>query len=199
MALGEPNAAQQASIHQILRAGWYLLELIDDILDMALIESGKLVLSLEATSLNEVLQGCEEMIQTQAQQNHITVSFLPPAHPVFLNADASRVRQVLINLLSNAIKYNTKNGAVEVSCSQRGAGRVRVQVRDTGHGLPAEVVSQLFQPFNRLGQEKGLTTGTGIGLVMSQRLVKLMGGDIGAESTVGVGSVFWFELNLAPD
>ena len=166
MALGEPNAAQQASLHQILRAGWYLLELIDDILDMALIESGKLVLSLETTSLNEVLQTCEEMIQTQAQQSHITVSFLPLAHPVFLNADASRVR---------------------------------IQVRDTGHGLPAEVLGQLFQPFNRLGQEKGPTTGTGIGLVMSQRLVKLMGGDIGVESTVGVGSVFWFELNLAPD
>ena len=199
MALGEPNAAQQASLHQILRAGWYLLELIDDILDMALIESGKLVLSLDTTSLNEVLQACEEMIQTQAQQSHITVSFLPLAHPVFLNADASRVRQVLINLLSNAIIYNTKDGAVEVSCSQRGAGRVRIQVRDTGHGLPAEVVGQLFQPFNRLGQEKGPTTGTGIGLVMSQRLVKLMGGDIGVESTVGVGSVFWFELNLAPD
>ncbi|MDP2000475.1 MAG: ATP-binding protein [Rhodoferax sp.] len=198
MALGAPSAAQQASLHQILRAGWYLLELIDDILDMALIESGKLVLLLEPTSLSEVLKDCEEMIQTQAQESHIRVNFLPPAHCVLLNADASRVRQVLINLLSNAIKYNTKDGAVEVSCSQRGAGRMRIQVRDTGSGLPAEAVDQLFQPFNRLGQGRGLTPGTGIGLVMSQRLVKLMGGDIGVESTVGVGSVFWFELNLAP-
>jgi CheY-like chemotaxis protein len=105
------------------------------------------------------------------------------------------LKQVLINLLSNAIKYNRANGTVVVECAKRSAERMRISVRDTGAGLPPDMLSQLFQPFNRLGQERSREEGTGIGLVMSKRLVELMGGVIGVESTVGAGSVFWFELN----
>jgi CheY-like chemotaxis protein len=103
---------------------------------------------------------------------------------------------VLINLLSNAIKYNREHGSVEVHCEIAGPERVRISVKDTGAGLPPAKMAQLFQPFNRLGQENSAEEGTGIGLVMSKRVVELMKGVIGAESTVGVGSVFWFELLL---
>jgi CheY-like chemotaxis protein len=100
----------------------------------------------------------------------------------------------LINLLSNAIKYNTDQGTVEVKCSLGTSGRIRISIKDSGEGLPPEKLAQLFQPFNRLGQENGTEEGTGIGLVVTKRLVELMGGTIGVESTVGVGSEFWIEL-----
>jgi CheY-like chemotaxis protein len=104
---------------------------------------------------------------------------------------------VLINLLSNAIKYNREGGSVEVNCRVMAEQRLRVSVSDTGEGLAQEKLVQLFQPFNRLGQEAGSEEGTGIGLVVSKRLIELMGGAIGVDSTVGLGSVFWFELHLA--
>ena len=106
-----------------------------------------------------------------------------------------RLKQVLINLLSNAIKYNQPNGSVVVDYTKSTAERIRISVRDSGAGLSPDMLAQLFQPFNRLGQERSTEEGTGIGLVMSKRLVELMGGLIGVESTVGLGSVFWFELN----
>ena len=119
--------------------------------------------------------------------------------PYFVDADRTRLKQVLINLLTNAIKYNQANGTVVVECSMNTPNRVRVSVRDSGAGLPPDMLMQLFQPFNRLGQERSTEEGTGIGLVMSKRLVELMGGMIGVESTVGSGSVFWFELNSATE
>ncbi len=111
--------------------------------------------------------------------------------------DRTRLKQVLINLLSNAIKYNQPNGTVVVDCTRSDPEHTRVSVKDTGAGLPPDMLMQLFQPFNRLGQENKTEEGTGIGLVMSKRVVELMGGVIGVESTVGVGSVFWFELHSA--
>jgi CheY-like chemotaxis protein len=107
------------------------------------------------------------------------------------------LKQVLINLLSNAVKYNQAGGTVVVDCAATIPDRVRINVRDSGAGLSPEKLSQLFQPFNRLGQERGTEQGTGIGLVMSKRLVDLMGGVLGVESSVGVGSVFWVELDAA--
>ena len=191
-----PAAKQKASIDQILQAGWYLLELINEILDLALIESGKLSLSSEPMSLNEVMSDCQAMIEPQAKKSGISLSFPRFDSLYFVNADRTRVKQVLINLLSNAIKYNKAGGAVAVETIESTAQRIRISVKDTGEGLSAEKLGQLFQPFNRLGQESGTEQGTGIGLVVSKRLVELMGGAIGMESTVGKGSVFWIELNL---
>ena len=195
-----PTPSQTASIDQILHAGWYLLELINEILDLAQIESGKLALSLEPTSLAEVMLECRAMIEPQGQKRGIRMTFPQFDLPCFVDADRTRLKQVLINLLSNAIKYNQPDGTVVVEVD-RAAGtpeRTRVSVKDTGAGLPPDMLLQLFQPFNRLGQERNSTEeGTGIGLVMSKRLVELMGGEIGVESTVGLGSVFWFELNSA--
>ncbi|MBE0474819.1 ATP-binding protein, partial [Rhodoferax sp.] len=192
-----PSPAQAASIGQILTAGWYLLKLINEILDLALIESGRLSLSLEPTSLHDVLRDCEAMIAPQARQKGIRIKFAPVDDDCFVNADRTRLKQVLVNLLSNAIKYNRRNGSAEVSYKMHSAGRLRINVRDSGEGLSLSKISQLFQPFNRLGQEAGSEEGTGIGLVVSRQLVGLMGGEIGVTSTVGVGSVFWFELDAA--
>jgi PAS domain S-box-containing protein len=194
-----PTPSQTASIDQILHAGWYLLELINEILDLAQIESGRLALSLEPTSLPEVMFECQAMIEPQGQKRGIKMTFPDFDLPCFVDADRTRLKQVLINLLSNAIKYNRANGTVVVDtdCAGGTQKRVRVSVKDSGAGLPPEMLMQLFQPFNRLGQERSTEEGTGIGLVMSKRLVELMGGEIGVDSATGLGSVFWFELNSA--
>ena len=189
-----PTPAQKESIAQILRAGWHLLKLIDEILDLAKVESRQVPLSKEPVSLAEVMLECQGMIEPQAQQRGIRMTFPELDIPYFVLADRTRVKQVLINLLSNAIKYNKQGGTVEVCCSEGATGYIRVSIRDTGAGLDPEQIAQLFQAFNRLAQEGGGEEGTGIGLVVAKRLVELMGGVIGVESTVGVGSVFWFEL-----
>ncbi len=191
-----PTPSQKRSVDQILKAGWYLLELINEILDLALIESGKLPLSLEPISLAEVVRECHAMIEPQAQKRDIYMTFPQFEIPCFVMADRTRVKQVLINLLSNAIKYNKVGGTVVVDCIASAAGRIRISVKDSGEGLTEDKLAQLFQPFNRLGKEAGIEEGTGIGLMVSKRLVELMQGEIGVQSTVGVGSVFWVALNL---
>jgi PAS domain S-box-containing protein len=190
--------AQKANIDQILHAGWYLLELINEILDLAVIESGKLSLSVEPVSLTDVLLECQAMIEPLMAKRGLRLTLPTFASAPFVLADRTRLKQVLINLLSNAIKYNIMGGLVVVDCVTTTANVTRITVRDTGFGLPAEKLAQLFQPFNRLGQEGSGEEGTGIGLVMSKLLVELMGGTIGVESTVGMGSLFWFELSTAP-
>lgn len=195
----QPTPSQKRSVDQILQAGWYLLELINEILDLALIESGKLSLSLEPVSLAEVMRECEAMIEPQADKREIRVTFPLFGLPCFVKADRTRLKQVLINLLSNAIKYNTLHGTVLLKCINTGPERIRICVEDTGEGLSLAQIDQLFQPFNRLGQHASAEQGTGIGLVMTKRLVELMGGVIGVESTVGKGSMFWIEMNLTTD
>jgi CheY-like chemotaxis protein len=192
-----PTPAQKLSIEQILKGGWYLLRLINEILDLALIESGKLTMVQEAVDLSEILLDCQVMIIPQAKTRGITLHFPTGASQFYINADKTRIKQVMINLLSNAIKYNHPDGTVTVSCSITPEQATRVSVSDTGPGLAPELLAQLFQPFNRLGQEAGHTEGTGIGLVVTKQLVELMGGVIGVNSEVGVGSTFWFELPMA--
>ncbi|MEA2163517.1 MAG: hypothetical protein QOK37_1644 [Thermoanaerobaculia bacterium] len=190
-----PTQSQKESISQILHAGWYLLDLINEILDLAMIESGKLSMSLEPVSLTEVMLECQSMIEPLAQRRGIHMTFPTFDKPHSVQADRTRIKQVLINLLTNAIKYNEIGGSVVVDCcTSEIPGHVRVTVTDTGAGLSPEKLSQLFQPFNRLGQEGNTEEGTGIGLVVSKRLVELMSGMIGVESTVGTGSVFWVDL-----
>jgi signal transduction histidine kinase/CheY-like chemotaxis protein len=192
----QPTPSQKRHLDQILKAGWYLLALINEILDLALIESGKVPLLLERISLTDVLRECEAMIEPQAQTRGISVAFPKLDIRYLVKADRRRVKQVFVNLLSNAIKYNKVGGTVDVDFIADTPGRIRVFVEDTGEGMTPDRLTQLFQPFNRLGKEASAEEGTGIGLVVTKRLVELMGGAIGVESTVGKGSVFWVELNL---
>ena len=194
-----PTNGQKESIAQILQAGWHLLKLINEILDLAMIESGKVSLSPESVALTEVMSECRTMMEPQAQQRGIRMTFpdFEAGQQIFVKADRTRLKQIIINLLSNAIKYNKEQGTVVVDCAGGTAGRIRIRVADTGAGLAPEKLAQLFQPFNRLGQEAGVVAGTGIGLVVTKRLAELMEGTLGVESTVGVGSVFWCELNAA--
>jgi signal transduction histidine kinase/CheY-like chemotaxis protein len=191
-----PTASQQRDLTRILKAGWYLLELINEVLDLTLIESGKAMLSYEAVALNEVMLECQALIEPQAQQRGIELRL--PLDGVFryVMADRTRLKQVLINLLFNAVKYNNPGGVVSIECILRPSGSIRINVRDTGGGLTQEQLGQLFQPFNRLGKEAGGEEGTGIGLVVTKRLVELMGGVIGVDSSIGVGSLFWIEFPL---
>jgi PAS domain S-box-containing protein len=189
-----PTPSQKQSIAQILDAGWHLLNLINEILDLAVIESGTISLSGESVSLDEVMVECRTMMAPQAQQRGIGMTFPRFDLPCFVSSDRTRLKQVLINLLSNAIKYNQVRGTVVVDCTVSAPNRIRINITDTGAGLSPEKLVQLFQPFNRLGQEAGGEEGTGIGLVLTKRLVELMGGSIGVDSTVGQGSVFWIEL-----
>ena len=192
----EPTPKQKRSLVQILNAGWYLLELINEILDLAQIESGKSTLSLEPVSLAEVMDECRAMVEPQVSQRNIRLKVLPPESHHFVEADQTRMKQVLLNLLSNAIKYNMPGGTVTLGCAQTAPDSIRISVQDTGVGLTRDQLAQLFQPFNRLGKESAREEGTGIGLVVTKRLVELMGGRIGVDSTVGVGSEFWIEFRL---
>jgi PAS domain S-box-containing protein len=194
-----PTLAQKESVDQILHAGWYLLELINEILDLAVIESGRLSLSTEPVSLNELLFDCQSMVEPEARRYGIQVDFERPEGGLFVHADRTRLKQVFVNLLSNAIKYNRTGGSVDVHFDARPDERVRISFQDTGEGLSDDKLTQLFQPFNRLGQEAGIVEGTGIGLSVCKQLVELMGGTIGATSTPGVGSLFWIELGASQD
>lgn len=194
-----PTDAQTKKLNQITKAGWYLLELINQILELAVIESGKLSVFRENVSLKEVILECQIMIEPQSQELNISLNIQPFDSTLAVNADKTRLKQVLFNLLSNAIKYNRTQGTIEVCCSTDTLGKTRISVRDSGLGLSQEKLDQLFQPFNRLGQEKGLNQGTGIGLMISKELVELMGGTIGVTSTVGMGTEFWIEfISISP-
>ena len=193
-----PSDIQKESITQILQAGWHLLKLINEILDLSVVESGKVSLSLEPVSLPEVLLECQTMMEAQAQQRGIVMTFPQFKQPSFVWADQTRLKQIVINLLSNAIKYNQASGQVTVDYTVMSSERIRISFKDTGAGLSPEKITQLFQPFNRLGQEAGIVAGTGIGLVVTKQLVELMDGVMGVDSTVGQGSVFWVELRSTP-
>ncbi|MGZ8174700.1 hybrid sensor histidine kinase/response regulator [Methylobacter sp.] len=188
---------QVKRLGQITKAGWHLLDLINEILDLSLIESGKLSLSLEPLPLKQVMLECQAFIELQAQKRDIKLNFPQLDIPCFVRADRIRLKQVLINLLSNAVKYNREHGAIEVKCATTTSGCLRISVKDNGMGLSPEKLAQLFQPFNRLGQENGAVEGTGIGLVVTSRLVDLMEGTIGIKSNVGEGCEFWIELPQA--
>ena len=185
---------QEALIRRIIQAGWHLSNLINETLDLSMIESGNLALSQESLSLFEILRECHAMMESQAQTAGIQLCFPSQDDSWFIYADRVRTKQVMINLLSNAIKYNRAGGTVVVECTRSSPERTRVSVTDTGFGLSSEKLSQLFQAFNRLGQETGSKEGTGIGLTLTKKLIEMMGGTMGAHSTPGVGSIFWIEL-----
>jgi CheY-like chemotaxis protein/two-component sensor histidine kinase len=183
-------------VQHIVDAGNHLLTLINEILNLAQIESGKVSISLEPVDLREVLEECHALTRTASAERGIRLVF-PTDTTLTVNADRTRLKQVLLNLLSNAVKYNRDDGAVRVECTSGDEGRIRVAVQDTGAGLTPEQLRALFQPFNRLGRDKSGIEGSGIGLVLTKRLVELMGGSIGVRSTPGSGSTFWIDLRSA--
>ena len=188
--------SQEQNIAEILVAGRYLLELSNKILDLALIEAGRVTISVEPVSLADVLRECRVMVAPQATARRVHMTFPQFDTPCFVCADRTRLKQILDNLLLNAIRHNDAGGAVNVECTldAKTPGTIRVSVRDTGKGLAPERLQQLFQSINDQGQEAGTEAGVGIGLVIARQLIEMMGGNIGANSVVGNGSTFWIEL-----
>jgi signal transduction histidine kinase len=190
----------KAYLDHIVKAGHHLLSLINDILNMAQIEAGKLTLSIESIRLAEVLAEVQSMTEPLAERRKVRLLF-PSRVDATVKADRTRLKQVLLNLLSNAIKYNRESGSVVIHCMRIEPDHLRLSVQDTGIGMRPEQLEALFQPFNRLGQETSAQEGTGIGLVVTKRLVEMMGGTLGVSSTPGAGSLFWIELpaDAAPE
>lgn len=188
-------ARHKDSVKEILKAGHHLLQLINEVLDLSQIETGHLDLSLEPVEVISVVEECLKLVYTLAHKRDIRISHAGLEGAV-VRADRMRLRQVLLNLLSNAIKYNREGGSVTLSVEPAGSDRLRIRVTDTGKGIPAEHMADLFQPFNRLGARNSEVEGTGIGLTITRRIVELMGGTVEAQSEVGVGSSFWLDLPL---
>jgi CheY-like chemotaxis protein/nitrogen-specific signal transduction histidine kinase len=185
-------------IQHINKAGDHLLELVDDVLDLAKIESGRFSLSVKPIKLHEVLEECYSLIKPTAEDAEIKLSFDTQVNYV-VNASHTSLKQALLNLLSNAVKYNKQHGIVTVTYEVKDNKRLRINVIDTGKGLSTEQQKQLFMPFERIGAEFTKVKGTGIGLTITQQLVNMMGGTVGEESTIGKGSKFWIELPLSDE
>ncbi len=187
------NADQQDNVAEILKGGRHLLTLINEVLDLAKIESGHVNLSLEPVDLELLVEDCRQMVQPLADARQIRLHLhIPPGATV--RADRVRCKQALLNLLSNAVKYNRAEGEIRVAVQTTAPGMLRISVTDTGAGIAPARLAELFLPFNRLGAEFGSIEGTGIGLTITRRLVDLMGGEVGVDSQLGVGTTFWIDL-----
>jgi PAS domain S-box-containing protein len=184
---------QLDNVQEILKGGRHLLELINEVLDLAKIESGRIDLSIEAVDLTNLIEDCRQLIQPLATQRGIAMA-LAAMPGAAARADRVRLKQVLLNLLSNAVKYNREGGDIRLDVRPAAGARLRIEVADTGTGIPPERIEEIFQPFNRLDAEYSEIEGTGIGLTITLRLVEMMGGTVGVDSEVGKGSTFWIDL-----
>ena len=187
------NEQQIDAVSEILVAGNHLMELINEILDLTLVEAGKLNITVEKIKLGDIIDECQKLLAPLASENKIRIDYGNPAD-CEVEADRVRLKQILINFISNAIKYNHPNGEVQLTYWEVAPHRLRISVSDNGIGLDEIQISKLFSYFERLGSEKTSIEGTGIGLALSKRLAELMGGKIGVTSKKGAGSTFWLEL-----
>jgi PAS domain S-box-containing protein len=194
--MSDPSPRQLKWAAEIRRAGDHLLEMIEELLDLARIEVGKMAITVEPVELPPLIDECAAIVQPLIAARGLEVTREAPCADARVMADRLRLRQVLVNLLSNAVKYNREHGAIHIRCEPH-ADRLRLSVADRGAGLAPEQLARLFQPFERLGAERGDVEGTGIGLALSKQLAELMGATLGADSVVGEGSVFWIDLPLA--
>lgn len=192
LELDNPSPSQTESVSHISRAGQHLLLLINEVLDIARIESGRFALSPEPIEIGAFLREAIDLIRPLAARHRIHTEFVPSgAMEEVLMADRQRLKQVLLNLLSNAVKYNRPGGEVKVSCTHLPSDRFRIDVADTGRGISVEKMKRLFVPFERLGAEETDIEGTGIGLALSRGIVAALNGELGVESMEGAGSTFW--------
>lgn len=186
------------NLAEVKRAGGHLLNLINEVLDLSKIEAGRMAVSLEPVHLTPLLEECLRLVAPLALERNVTVeldSLSDTCLPVF--ADNTRLKQALINLISNAVKYNVDNGKVLISIANGANQTLRIRVKDTGRGIPEDRQAEVFEPFNRLNAEFGAVEGSGVGLVITKRLVEMMNGALGFESTPDEGSCFWIDLPLA--
>ena len=182
-------------MHQILRGGQHLLDLINEVLDIARIEAGHLSLSPEPVAVRETVRHALALVAPLAAQRSITLELDDaPEGSRSVMADRQRLSQILLNLLSNAVKYNRPGGRVTVAFELASPTRFRIKVTDTGAGIPRQKLQLLFTPFERLGAESTTVEGTGLGLALSRGLAEAMGGSLGVTSEVDHGSTFWVEL-----
>jgi signal transduction histidine kinase len=196
LELEELGEEQRENLHYILSAARHLLALINEVLDIAAIEAGRLPLPLEPVAVADVVAEAVSLIRPLADQHQVLLVSPPVSCQVHVRGDRQRLKLILLNLLSNAVKYNRPGGRVELACGPAGDG-MRIQVVDTGPGIAAEVMDQLFVPFERLGSEQTGVEGAGLGLPLSRRLAEAMGGTLEVATTLGQGSRFWVELPLA--
>ncbi|MBT3911119.1 MAG: response regulator [Rhodospirillaceae bacterium] len=193
----ELTLSQRDSVETVLSAGQHLLALIDDILDLAKIESGRFEMHPEEFAPREAFEQCVAFVRPLADRRGVDIVDQTGESDLGrIRVDNTRFRQALVNLLSNAIKYNRPGGTVTLSARRTEANRLCVEVRDCGRGIPKHLFDELFLPFSRLGEEFGSVDGTGIGLSITKEIVEAMGGDIGVESVVGEGSTFWIEFDM---
>jgi signal transduction histidine kinase/CheY-like chemotaxis protein len=188
--------SQKDSVRQILKAGWHLLALINEVLDLARIESGKLQLSIESVGVEQIVREALTLIAPVAEKHRVkVVDQTKEFRHLYVKADRTRLKQVLLNLLSNGVKYNKPGGTVTLACETRGEARLVLSVIDTGDGLSSEECGMLFTPFTRI-RARADVEGAGMGLAITKRLIELMGGSIGVESELKKGSRFFFELSI---
>uniref|UniRef100_Q31EA9 histidine kinase n=1 Tax=Hydrogenovibrio crunogenus (strain DSM 25203 / XCL-2) TaxID=317025 RepID=Q31EA9_HYDCU len=207
LELSDLSEKQKKQLKNISTSGEHLLHLINDLLELAKIESGNISLSVERTELKPIVEECLQMVHTAAEKHHIKITISEKSNcNYFVIADHLRLKQVLVNFLTNAIKYNRENGSITLFAEKKPAeesphknGCIRISIEDTGYGIAEKYQKKLFQPFNRLGHETSTIEGTGIGLAITKDLIEKMDGQVGFESTEGVGSKFWFDIPIASD
>jgi PAS domain S-box-containing protein len=200
LEMGELTTVQKKGVVHIMKSGKHLLDLINEVLDISRIEAGKISLSLEPVQIGPVIEEMIDIVKLQANERRIKIEFInTPSNQLFVKSDKQRLKQVLLNLLNNAIKYNHEGGSVLINAeiqpaNNAGIVMIRIAITDTGLGISAEDLPKLFTPFERIGAEKSLTEGTGLGLTVVEKIIGALGGIINVESVLGEGSVFWFEL-----